>query len=313
MNNNDQFKLDCFTLGITYDFDKDTLKNQYRKLAKQYHPDKPGGSKKTFDYLTNAFERLSNCVNYNTLSYDEMKEDFEEIHENFDMYCNPELSQMMKKSHNKDELQKKFHEEFQRNKLDHAFNDGYGSMMTGSSQNEVNPKTGSREDIPITKTIHPDKYSRKNFNKQFHKNIDPKTNSIIQYNEPQPAQFGGQNVGQVIENEKMINDFSGSMTNVQNGPTIDYSDYKVAYKTSRLVDPSSCKKSKYSKYKNDLETLKKKRDKEVENYDFELSKKHFNEKLQEQNAEIYDRQQKMKKEEKQIENGFNNFSKNVFG
>jgi hypothetical protein len=45
-------------LGLSDDFDQPMLKSQYRKMAMKYHPDRPGGSAKNFDYIQKSYEYL---------------------------------------------------------------------------------------------------------------------------------------------------------------------------------------------------------------------------------------------------------------
>lgn len=45
---------------LTYNKDKQELRKQYRELAKKLHPDKPGGSKESFQQLQEEFIFLMN-------------------------------------------------------------------------------------------------------------------------------------------------------------------------------------------------------------------------------------------------------------
>lgn len=318
----DQFKLDCITLGLSHDFDKDTLKQRYRELAKKYHPDRPGGSKRVFDELKAAFERLSKFVRDNLPStFEGMRREADAMREEWEKsgYQNPELTRMMQNydmnnADNREALRQRFNKAFDEVRTEHAFDQGYGDFMVNqSAKDEIDVKTGSRPDVPIDKKIDPDNFTRKDFNEQFRKDTNPSTKAIVQHNDPEPAEIGGQNVGQVIHTENMVDDYSGAMTCVNNGPQLPYSDYKLAHTTSRLVDPKTVKKSKYCKYGNDLEALKKKREREVENYDFELSRKDYEDRIKRHYQDLYQRDMKLQKEEKNIEDAFNVFSRKVIG
>ena len=46
-------------LGISSTASDEEAKQAYRKLAKQYHPDKPGGNRKKFETVKQAYERFS--------------------------------------------------------------------------------------------------------------------------------------------------------------------------------------------------------------------------------------------------------------
>ena len=48
------------TLGVNKDAEKDELKQAYRRLAHQYHPDKTGGDDKKFKEINEAYSILSN-------------------------------------------------------------------------------------------------------------------------------------------------------------------------------------------------------------------------------------------------------------
>lgn len=51
---------DYATLELAYGTDLQTVKQQYRKLALIYHPDKPGGNEKKMKAIVNAYQRLIN-------------------------------------------------------------------------------------------------------------------------------------------------------------------------------------------------------------------------------------------------------------
>ena len=45
-------------LGVQQGADKETCKAAYRRLAKKYHPDSPGGDKDKFDEVAKAWEYI---------------------------------------------------------------------------------------------------------------------------------------------------------------------------------------------------------------------------------------------------------------
>jgi DnaJ-class molecular chaperone len=46
-------------LGITKDANEEEIKKAYKKLAMQFHPDKPDGNKDIFNMITYCFEKLA--------------------------------------------------------------------------------------------------------------------------------------------------------------------------------------------------------------------------------------------------------------
>lgn len=57
-HSNYQEIIDHKILGVNVGVDKDTLKNQYRKLAKIYHPDSPSGDEQKMKKIIEAYQRL---------------------------------------------------------------------------------------------------------------------------------------------------------------------------------------------------------------------------------------------------------------
>lgn len=55
---NEQLTTDHITLGIPVGANIDTIKKQYRKLAKMYHPDQPNGNESKMKAIVSAYQRL---------------------------------------------------------------------------------------------------------------------------------------------------------------------------------------------------------------------------------------------------------------
>jgi len=62
LSNYDQYKESFTILGLSETNDIDRIKKQYRKLVKQYHPDKSGESAEKFYPINNAYQLLMRII-----------------------------------------------------------------------------------------------------------------------------------------------------------------------------------------------------------------------------------------------------------
>lgn len=220
-------KLDPYKiLGVNKNCDLNDIKIAYKKLARQTHPDK-GGNAYLFQMITLSYEKL-----YNELKLKEIDKGFTELKigsrdfiENQERLPKKNKNLYTSSNHN---FQETFNKIYDDHKMPNAFDRGYGDMM--------HPSSKSREDINIKKTV----INQKDFHKIFESAPLNKNNKkLIVYKEPTalPAHSGA--LSYSIIGQDKINDFSGS-----SDTGLEYTDYRKAYTTTRLIDPSLVKKRK---------------------------------------------------------------------
>ena len=90
------------------------------------------------------------------------------------------------------------------------------------------------------------KFNRHNFNNAFDKRAPKTTGEIIEYKVPQPL-YSSNNINHTELGEDNIKNFSGKSGGIQ------YTDYRQAHTTSRLVDKSKVNRREYSSI-NQLES-----------------------------------------------------------
>ena len=236
-------------LGVNKNFTLDELRNQYKRIALQVHPDK-GGSNELFQLVTNCYKRL--LKHYEK----KMEKDFLELKNEFKQFDSEnkqqatlptELADLMHSRNNdtpspahserglprtsqgpvapqKQEFMTAFNRMFEENRLEEATQAGYGNTMAQSSQ--------MREDINIPNKMKTFKIN--SFNKAFDKQAVNKDNrEMIAYRQPEPTLMA-KNVGFSELGVAAINDFSGANDTIKK---VNYMDYMKAHTTSRLIDP----------------------------------------------------------------------------
>lgn len=232
-NINEINPLEIFNLRKKFTWDE--LKNSYKKLALKYHPDKPGGDKETFDYITTCFKKLSKQLSEknSNKSHEDLKnlnktDNFEELRPNF------------AKLSSDNNFSEKFNEVFIQNKFkdeDEEF--GYGDQMEKSSK--------IRDDLDIENILGNKKLSNHKFNLLFDQKI-PEKKELIIYAEPQ-ALYSSKNI-QYTELGTKTEDYSG------NGNSLNYTDYMKAYSPDRVSTQNNRKEFKslkdYSRYSDNL-------------------------------------------------------------
>jgi len=230
-------------LGVNKNFTLEELRNQYKRIALQVHPDK-GGSNELFQLVTNCYKRL--LKHYEK----KMEKDFLELKNEFKQFDNEhkqqatlptELADLMHARNNdapserniprtgtappqKQEFMTAFNRMFEENRIEEATHAGYGNTMAQSSQ--------MREDINIPNKMKTFKIN--SFNKAFDKQAVNKDNKeLISYRQPEPTLMA-KNVGFSELGISNINDFSGANDTIKK---VNYMDYMKAHSTSRLIDP----------------------------------------------------------------------------
>lgn len=221
--------------NLRKDFTWSELKDLYKKLALKHHPDKKGGDKERFDYITECFKKLakeyqarqSNKSHYE-LKEEQKKEIFPQSRERFETFINEES------------FNDKFNKMFQENKfVDEDVEFGYGDKMLKSTKN--------REDYDIKNLFGTEKVGNEKFNNMFNEKV-PMRKDVIKYQEPSALHITKSI--QYSELGKKTDDYTGKSENNQ----LNYTDYMKAYSEERIPTKSNRKEFKdvreYEKYSN---------------------------------------------------------------
>ena len=247
-------------LNVSKNFTWNELKEAYRKLAINTHPDKQGGNKDLFNIITICFKKLGDELKRREDDkghHDLKKQSNDFLHKQsndfFHKMTNNEQahpSEVLSPSDIK-MTPTKFNKNFEKCKLyDEEIEFGYGSKM------EVSTKV--REDISIEKLIKKNKIDNESFNNLFNKNV-PVNKALIKYREPEPlilaktlqfTELGG----------KRPDDYSSS---IEKNSSLAYTDYMRAHDGTRLVDPSLMKNVKEFKSVDEYEAYRENKAKKV--------------------------------------------------
>jgi len=277
-------------LNVSKKFTWDELKDAYRKLAINTHPDKEGGNKDLFNIITYCFKKLA--LEYKNRDADKQHFELKKQSDDYFDRLNNNMqhpSEYLKTS--KEITNATFNKNFEKCKLyDDEIEFGYGSIMDESSKN--------REDINIEKLIKKNKVDNKSFNELFNKNV-PISKQITKYQDPEPlvlakslqfTELGG----------KKPDDYTSGIEKIN---TLAYTDYMKAHDGSRLVDPEIINKMKefqsveeYQKYSEN------KAKRELTNREKKLLE---NKKIKDEKAE-FERLQRIKIYDKKIEKSYEN-------
>lgn len=238
-------------LNVSKNFTWNELKEAYRKLAINTHPDKQGGNKDLFNIITICFKKLGDELKRR--EEDKGHHDLrKQSNEYFHKMTNNEVqhpSEVL--APNEKMTPDKFNKNFEKCKLyDEEIEFGYASKMDKS--------TKVREDINIEKLIKKNKIDNESFNDLFNKNV-PVNKALIKYREPEPlilaktlqfTELGG----------KRPDDYSSS---IEKNSSLAYTDYMRAHDGTRLVDPSLMKNVKEFKSVDEYEAYRENKAKKV--------------------------------------------------
>jgi len=234
--------------GLSKDFEWDDLKNAYKRLAKLVHPDK-GGSEEIFNKVTDCFKALA--YEYKMRKSDrphhELKKESQEY--NSKNSERGDISRFASKDHDESGMSftERFNKTFDENKLEEDDNSkGYAHMMAKSSK--------TREDLSVPTYIKPGKkLDMAAFNKTFDTVTLPKSSEIVKYKEPEALPLARRM--QYSELGETVDDFTSSSTS-RDSRGLQYTDYKKAYETGRLVDPRSVDERKQFKTVGEYESMR---------------------------------------------------------
>ena len=202
-------------------FSWNQLKDSYKKLAIQNHPDK-GGDPDFFNFITQEFQKLAIQIknrNSNKSHFD-LKQNYKDNTNQFNNISKP----------TDNSFSTKFNTIFDQNKfVDEDIEFGYGNIMQPSSK--------VREDINITNVFGKSTVSSQTFNNTFNTKVKPSTN-IIKYKEPEALPSCTKIIHSEIGNK--TTDYSGKTSS----NSLSYTDFKVAFTEVRTPDDINRKEFK---------------------------------------------------------------------
>lgn len=229
-------------LGVPKNFTMEQLRAKYKTLARRLHPDKTGTND---DYL---FKMVTECFKTLKAEHERRQSDkpFNELREGCSSYMTQQNGlkpnvQDFKVGSGKSFNQDKFNQIFEEFRMQNPEDTGYGDWMARSSKN--------REDIDIKNVMGQKGYSQERFNKMFDKVKCPNERKMIVFKEPEPIVASNKLSFAEIGHDK-IDDFSGDNLTTKH---LNYTDYKIAHTTTRLVNPSQVNKRKEYNNIHDIE------------------------------------------------------------
>jgi curved DNA-binding protein CbpA len=255
-------------LNVSKNFTWNELKEAYRKLAINTHPDKQGGNKDLFNIITICFKKLGDELKMreDDKGHSDLKKQSNDFfhklsNDNSQKQSNDFFHKMTnnEQAHPSEVLTPsdikmtptKFNKNFEKCKLyDEEIEFGYGSKMDLS--------TKVREDINIEKLTKKNKIDNETFNNLFNKNV-PVNKALIKYREPEPLILA-KSLQFTELGAKRPDDYSSSMEKTS---SLAYTDYMRAHDGTRLVDPSLMKNVKEFKSVDEYEAYRENKAKKV--------------------------------------------------
>ena len=271
----DPYKL----LKLRRDFTEDELKQAYRKLVLVSHPDRPNGSNEKFQIVTKAYMTL-----LEEFKLKQTDKQFTQLRDEAQDYMNNQMRHQKKniKLNGEKFDIKSFNKIYDDNRLHEPEDDGYDAWMKNTSYNSDDIKKNE---------LFSKKFNLNIFNTVFDKEAKNTSTAVVQYTEPQAMNSGGDNC--VVLGQDKISNFSGKASN-------GFTDYREAFTTSRLVDPSTVQRQQFK----DLNDIKAARGK-IEKFTDEEIYRQEQDKIDQEDAE-YNRQERLRSRD---ERSFDNYSK----
>ena len=289
----DPYKL----LDLPKNFNLPMLREHYRTMALKTHPDRSHlGSDYLFKLVTAAYKTL-----LVELKKREEEPSFNDLKSGSKTYTTKQqearpITSLNVGSGNGFNVNQ-FNQVFEENKLDDVHEStGYGSFMAQSS--------AEREELKIENNFG-GKFNHDKFNKAFDKLPSEKGKKVVIYKEPE-AMSSSKNMAFAELGLAKISDFSGDN---MDSKKIQYSDYKIAHTTSRLVDPSSLKQRKEYSSVKDLEA-------DRGNISYQLSekdKKEIAKKQAKEEAQERRRKEQIKQHDELVSNQYEKLNKLLLG
>jgi len=221
-NDKPNLKIDPYKiLGMTKNYDKNSLKKSYLKMAVKYHPDK-GGDPKKFKIVTLAYKILLKKLD---------ERDNDKIHNDLKSGSKDYIKEQTSNNRRNVNMRdrdfdiNKFNKEYSENRLKDDFaDDGYGDWLKQTEE-----ETG----------VKMDQFNKNKFHNEFLKQKKKKTGSNLQkYKDPEELVSMGNRDSIMILGKEKVSSYSGE----SNG--LAYRDLREAYSESTLIDTGSVDLSK---------------------------------------------------------------------
>jgi len=214
-------------LEVDKKFTWNELKEAYKQTALLTHPDKEGGNKIVFNFVTDCFKILAE--EYKSRS---SNKSFVELKNEAKIYNTREES--IPAPITGDNFNEKFNKTFDMCRLENEEQDfGYGDTMIESSK--------IRQDFTQTNHFENKKFDNSTFNSLFNKNTPPPPKQLMKYKEPEPMILA-KTISFTEIGGKKPDDYSSGVEKGGKNNLI-YADYKIAYTNTRLVDEENIVKT----------------------------------------------------------------------
>ncbi len=269
LSNLDPYKV----LNVPQNFTWQQLKDAYRQAALKTHPDKEGGNKIAFDFVTNCFKTLA----------DEYKsKNSKKSHHDLKKESNDFFEKIIPK-HPSDAFKVPFEQRFNKafdecKYVDEDVEFGYGQYMQKSD--------GKREDISVDNIFHKNKVDNSTFNDVFNKKV-PMSKEVIKYKEPEPL-IMAKSLKFTEIGAKRPDDYSSRMEN----QTLSYTDYMKAHSGTRNINPDTIKTKEFK----NVEEYEAYRDRKLKRGLTEKERRYMEEKKNREEQEEYDRLERIRQQ-----------------
>ena len=212
--------------------DINELKSKYKQYALQTHPDKNNGDTHNFNIVNEAFK-----VIYEDYKLKQNDKQFNELKNNSKSFIE---SQSKTNYQNKEFVSDDFSKgNFNSTKFNKIFND----TRIGNANDDVYGDWSKSNEFDSEDIVRDTSLNKGNFNNMFDTNVKM-TNKVVKYTSPQELFMNDDNNCEELGVEK-VDSYTGR------SKTINYTDYKEAHTTTRLVDPNT----EYNTY-NSLDEVK---------------------------------------------------------
>ena len=211
-------------LNILPSYTKEQLKIQYKYYAFKTHPDK-GGNAEHFQLVSKAYIYLLKALKYNLpmKPIQDLKDDHNEYIKDQTLIPKKNINLYSKKFN-----LKKFNSIFEDNRIDNEYDKGYSDFL----------KDTTTSNNTIDNSVFSTNFNLNLFNQIFNNNNcsnEHNSNNKQLIKNYEPTEMCSSNGYQLGIRE--INDFSSNF-NICGNNSLDYTDIRVAYTTSKLVDES---------------------------------------------------------------------------